>query len=34
MSFLIDKQGRVLRRYVGEPDWDEFHQLIERELKS
>lgn len=33
MSFLIDKQGRVLRRYVGEPDWNEFHQLVERELK-
>ena len=33
-SFLIDKQGRVLRRYVGEPDWAEFHQLVERELRS
>lgn len=34
MSFLIDKQGRVLRRYVGEPNWTEFHELVERELRS
>lgn len=33
-SFLIDKQGRVLRRYVGEPDWTEFHELVERALRS
>jgi peroxiredoxin len=34
MSFLIDKQGRVLRRYIGEPDWTELHELVERELRS
>ena len=33
-SFLIDKKGKVLRRYVGEPDWNEFHRLVERELGS
>jgi peroxiredoxin len=33
-SFLIDKQGRVLRRYVGEPNWAEFHQLVEKALAS
>ena len=33
MSFLIDKQGRVLRRYVGEPEWTEVHKLVERELR-
>lgn len=32
--FLIDKQGRVLRRYVGEPNWSELHELVERELRS
>jgi peroxiredoxin len=32
-SFLIDRRGRVLRRYVGEPNWAEFHQLVERELR-
>lgn len=33
-TFLIDKQGRMLRRYVGEPKWDELHQLVERALAS
>ena len=32
MSFLIDKQGRVLKRFVGEPNWAEFHELVERAL--
>ncbi|HEV3010143.1 MAG TPA: TlpA disulfide reductase family protein [Burkholderiales bacterium] len=31
-SFLIDRQGRVLRRYVGEHDWAELHHVVEREL--
>ena len=34
MSFLIDKKGKILRRYVGEPDWAELHQVVERELRS
>jgi peroxiredoxin len=34
MSFLIDRQGRVLRRYVGEPNWSEVHQLVDRALAS
>jgi peroxiredoxin len=34
MSFLIDKNGKVLRRYVGEPDWNEFNNLVERALAS
>ena len=34
MSFLIGKNGKIVRRYVGEPDWTEFHQLVERELRS
>ena len=33
-SFLIDRRGRVLKRYIGEPDWAEFHQLVERALES
>ena len=32
--FLIDKDGKVLKRYVGKPDWTEFHQLVERALAS
>jgi len=33
-SFLIDKNGRVLKEYVGEPDWAEFHALVEKALSS
>src|SRR5262245_11309395 len=33
-SFLIDRQGRILKRYVGDPDWAEFHRLVERALAS
>jgi peroxiredoxin len=33
-SFLIDRQGRVLRRYVGEPNWSELDQLVEKALGS
>jgi len=31
-TFLIDRRGRIVRRYLGEPDWREFHALIERVL--
>ena len=34
MSFLIGRNGKVLRRYVGEPDWAELHEVVERELRS
>jgi peroxiredoxin len=33
-SFLIDKHGRVLQRYLGEPDMDRLHALIEEKLKD
>lgn len=33
-SFLIDKQGRILKRYVGEPDWAEFYALVEKALSD
>ena len=33
-SFLIDRQGRVLKRFLGEPDWAELHELVERALAS
>jgi peroxiredoxin len=33
-TFLIDRQGRIVRRYIGEPNWAEFHQLVELELES
>ena len=32
VSYLIDRQGRVLKRYVGEPDWADLHAAIEAAL--
>ncbi|MGF6148577.1 Thiol-disulfide oxidoreductase resA [Kingella potus] len=31
-SFLIDKQGRVLKTFVGEPDFAELYRQIDSEL--
>ena len=31
-TFLLDRRGRVLERYVGEPDWAQFHARVERAL--
>jgi len=31
-TYLLDKSGRVVAKYVGEPDWQEFHARIERAL--
>lgn len=31
-TLVIDKNGKIIKRYVGEPDWDEFHQLLEKSL--
>lgn len=31
-TFLVDKQGRIVKRYVGTPDFQELHQLIEKLL--
>jgi peroxiredoxin len=33
-SYLIDKQGKVAKRYVGEPQHDEFKAAIEALLKA
>ncbi len=33
-SYLIDRQGRVVKRYVGEPKHDEFKAAIEALLKA
>ncbi|MFM8609722.1 MAG: TlpA disulfide reductase family protein [Burkholderiaceae bacterium] len=29
-TYIVDKQGRIVKRYVGEPDFDELHRLIEK----
>ena len=31
-SFLLDRQGRIVKRYVGEPDFAEMQRLIEQLL--
>lgn len=31
-SFLIDKSGRIVKQYVGPPDFPELHRLIDRLL--
>ena len=33
-SFLIDRKGRVLKRYLGEPDWAQFYTLVEQALND
>lgn len=31
-SFLLNKRGEIVKRYVGEPDFAELHQLIQQLL--
>ncbi|HEX2197243.1 MAG TPA: TlpA disulfide reductase family protein [Burkholderiales bacterium] len=31
-TFLIDKRGRIVKQYLGEPEWGEFHALVEKAL--
>ena len=31
-TFVIDKQGRIIKRYVGEPDFAKLHQLLQDKL--
>ncbi|MBC7860275.1 MAG: TlpA family protein disulfide reductase [Burkholderiaceae bacterium] len=31
-TFLIDKQGRIIKRYLGEPDFGALHKLLEKAL--
>ena len=31
-TFLIDRRGRVVKHYLGEPDWPAFHALVEKAL--
>jgi peroxiredoxin len=33
-TFLIDKNGKIIRRYVGEPEFAQLHQLLEKELAA
>jgi peroxiredoxin len=31
-SFLLDRQGRIVRRWVGEPDFQQLHRLLDELL--
>ena len=31
-TFLIDKQGRIIKRYEGKPSFEQLHKLLEIEL--
>lgn len=31
-TYLVDKRGTIVKRYVGEPDFADLHQLIEKLL--
>lgn len=33
-TFVIDKKGNVIKRYVGEPEFAELHQLLEKALAA
>jgi glutathione peroxidase-family protein len=33
-TYLVDKQGNIVKRFVGEPDKAALHQLIEKLLAA
>ena len=33
-TFIIDKRGRVVKQYLGEPDFGQLHALLEAKLKE
>lgn len=33
-TYVIDKQGNIIKRYVGEPDFAALHQLLEKALAA
>lgn len=33
-TFVIDKEGNIVKRYVGQPDFGQLHQLLEKELAT
>jgi peroxiredoxin len=33
-TFVVDKQGQIVKRYVGEPDFEQLDQLLEKELSA
>ena len=33
-TFVIDKDGNIIKRYVGKPDFPALHKLLEQALKG
>ena len=33
-TFVIDKKGRIIKRYVGEPDFEALHRLLDQATAS
>ena len=33
-TYVIDKQGKILKRYVGEPEFSQLHKLLEKALAA
>lgn len=33
-TYLIDRRGNIVKQYLGEPNWDEFHALVEKKLSE
>jgi peroxiredoxin len=31
-TFVIDKEGKIIKRYVGQPEFDALHKLLETAL--
>lgn len=31
-SFLIDRRGRIVAQFAGEPDWARFHAMLDKAL--
>jgi peroxiredoxin len=33
-TFVIDKNGKIIKRYVGEPEWSSLHALLQKALAA
>ena len=33
-TFVVDRDGRIIKRYVGEPNFAELRKILDRELSS
>ena len=33
-TYVIDKEGRIIKRYVGEPEFPQLHKLLEKALAA